>query len=110
MRVEVDLPNKCSLLYPGMYATMTLNVSSGDPAPKIPDDALVFRDGKTYAPIVRSGHIHLAPVTLGSDNGREVEIATGIAPGDLVAMNVGDGIEEGDPVQPVRINNKTPVD
>jgi multidrug efflux pump subunit AcrA (membrane-fusion protein) len=110
MRVEVDLPNKDSLLYPGMYATLRLNVVSGDPAPKIPDDALVFRNGKTYAPVVRNNHIHLAPVTLGTDNGREVEIASGIAPGDLVAMNVGNSVEEGDPVQPVLISAATPID
>lgn len=110
MRVEVDLPNKHSLLYPGMYAIMKINVMSGEPAPRIPDDALVFRDGKTYAPIVRNNHIHLAPVRLGTDNGREVEIAGGVAPGDLVAMNVSDGVEEGDPVQPVMISAATPVD
>jgi membrane fusion protein, multidrug efflux system len=110
VRVEVDLPNKRSLLYPGMYATMILNVSCGEPAPKIPDDALVFRNGTIYAPIVRNKHIHLAPVTLGTDNGREVEIATGVTPGELVAVNVGDGIEEGDPVRPVLMDAKTPID
>jgi RND family efflux transporter MFP subunit len=32
MRVEVDLPNKDSALYPGMYATVVLNVASADNA------------------------------------------------------------------------------
>jgi hypothetical protein len=40
----------------------------------------------------------------------EVETARGVAPGDLIAMNVGDGIEEGDPVQPVMISAATPID
>jgi membrane fusion protein, multidrug efflux system len=101
MRVEVDLPNKDRALYPGMYATLTLNVSSSDNAPRIPDDALIFRQGTAYVPLVKQDHIHLAKVILGDDNGQSVEIAHGISVGSLIALNVGEGVEEGDPVQPV---------
>ena len=101
MRVEVDLPNKNSLLYPGMYATLTLNVSSSDDALRVLDDALVFRGGDAYVPVVQQDRIHLAKVILGNDDGRSVEIARGISAGSLIAVNVGNGVEEGDPVQPV---------
>jgi hypothetical protein len=40
-------------------------------------------------------------VMLGNDDGREVEIASGVSAGDLIALNVGEGVEDGDPVQPV---------
>jgi nuclear transport factor 2 (NTF2) superfamily protein len=56
----VDLPNRDSALYPGMYATVVLNVSSADHSARVPDDALIFRDGKTYAPVVRNDRIQLA--------------------------------------------------
>jgi membrane fusion protein, multidrug efflux system len=102
MRVEVDLPNQDSSLYPGMYATVVLNVSSADDAPFVPDDALIFRNGEAYVPIVRNSRINLAKVMLGNDDGREVEIASGVSAGDLIALNVGDGVEDGDPVQPVK--------
>jgi membrane fusion protein, multidrug efflux system len=102
MRVEVDLPNQDSALYPGMYATLSLNLSSSNEAPHVPDDALIFRDGEAYLPVVRNARIHLAPIKLGTDDGREVEVASGLSPGDLLALNVGEGVEEGDPVQPVR--------
>jgi membrane fusion protein, multidrug efflux system len=101
MRVEVDLPNKKTLLYPGMYATLTLNVSSSDDAVRVPDDALVFRGGDAYVPVVQQDQIHLAKVILGNDDGRSVEIARGISAGSQIALNVGNGVEEGDPVQPV---------
>jgi membrane fusion protein, multidrug efflux system len=101
MRVEVDLPNLDSALYPGMYATAVLNVSSAEDTVSVPDDALVFRHGDTYVPVVRNNRIHLARVALGNDDGREVEIASGVSGGDLIAVNVGEGIEDGDPVQPV---------
>jgi membrane fusion protein, multidrug efflux system len=101
MRVEVDLPNKDSALYPGMYATLTLNVGSSDIAPWVPDDALMFRGGDAFVPIVRKNRIHLARVALGNDDGREVQVASGLSKDDLIAVNVGQGVEEGDPVQPV---------
>ena len=101
MRVEVDLPNKDSAMYPGMYATLTLNVGSSDIAPWVPDDALMFRGGDAFVPVVRKNRIHLARVALGNDDGREVQVASGLSKDDLIAMNVGQGVEEGDPVQPV---------
>ena len=101
MRVEVDLPNKDSALYPGMYATLTLNVGSSDIAPWIPDDALMFRGGDAFVPVVRKDRIPLAKVALGNDDGREVQVAKGLSKDDLIAVNVGQGVEEGDPVQPV---------
>lgn len=101
MRVEVDLPNKDSSLYPGMYATLTLSVGSSESASWVPDDAVIFRGGDAYVPIVRKDRVHLARVALGNDDGREVQIASGLSKDDLVAVNVGQGVEEGDPVQPV---------
>jgi RND family efflux transporter MFP subunit len=101
MRVEVDLPNKDSALYPGMYATLRLSVSSSDKAVQVPDDSLVFRDGATYVPLVQHGRIHLAKVILGNDDGKSVAIASGIPDGALIAVNVGNGAEDGDQVQPV---------
>lgn len=101
MRVEVDLPNSDSALYPGMYATLVLNVSSSDNAPQVPDDALIFRGGATYVPVVQNNRIHLVKVALGNDNGSNVQIASGLSASNLIAVNVGEGVEEGEPVQPV---------
>ena len=86
---------------------MVLNVSSADDAPFVPDDALIFRDGEVYVPIVRNGRINLTKVILSNDDGREVEIASGLSAGDLIAVNVGEGVEEGDPVQPVMFGSST---
>jgi RND family efflux transporter MFP subunit len=101
MRVEVDLENSDSALYPGTYATMELHVSGGGGVPLVPDDALVFRDGKVYVPIVEDNKIHLVEVTLGLDNGREVEVTQGIPEGAWVALNLGQAVRDGDPVQPI---------
>jgi len=67
----------------------------------VPDDALVFRDGKVYVPVVRNNQLHLAEVTLGYDNGQTVEVTAGITPTDKVAVNVGQAARDGENVQPV---------
>jgi len=101
MLVEVDLPNQDLALLPGMYASLELNVNTSASAPTVPDDALIFRDGKPFVPLVRNGRLKLASVTLGYDNGVDVQITDGIAPDDLVALNVGQAARDGDPVRPI---------
>ena len=101
MLVEVDLANENEALYPGMYATAEFTVAMGTGAPMVPDDALVFRDGKVYVPVVHNRQLHLAEVTLGYDNGQTVEVLSGIDPADKVAVNVGQAARDGENVQPV---------
>ena len=45
----------------------------------MPDDALIFREGKPFVPVVRDDHLRLAAVTLGYDNGVNVQI-TAVSP------------------------------
>jgi len=102
MLVEVDLANENQALYPGMYATAEFTVAMGTGAPMVPDDALVFRDGKVYVPVVHDNQLHLAEVTLGYDNGQMVEVISGINPSDKIAVNVGQAARDGENVQPVQ--------
>ncbi len=102
MLVEVDLPNLDLALYPGMYGTADFTVAVPAGVPLVRDDALIFRDNKTYVPIVRGTRLHLAEVTLGYDNGVAVEITSGVGNNDLIAVNVGQSARDGETVQPVR--------
>ncbi|MGA2411909.1 MAG: efflux RND transporter periplasmic adaptor subunit [Candidatus Binataceae bacterium] len=101
MLTEIDLPNTDKVLYPGMYATVDLHVAIPPGVPMVPDDALVFRNGKPFVPVVRDERLTLAPVTLGYDNGIDVEVTEGISDGDMVALNVGQSARDGEPVRPV---------
>ncbi|MHB8383888.1 MAG: efflux RND transporter periplasmic adaptor subunit, partial [Candidatus Binataceae bacterium] len=101
MLVEVDLPNTDLALYPGMYGNAEFIVSIPAGAPLAPDDALVFRDGNVYLPVVKNNLLHLAQVKLGYDNGVAVEIISGIGYDAVVALNVGQSARDGERVQPV---------
>jgi RND family efflux transporter MFP subunit len=106
MLVEVDLPNKDQALYPGMYATVKFKVDISAEAPMVPDDALVFRNGKPFVPLVRNGHLKLAPVDLGYDDGVNVEITEGVTEQDVVAVNVGQSARDGEPVRPITMTGE----
>lgn len=101
MLVEVDLPNTDEALFPGMYGSAEFVVSIPAGAPLVPDEALVFRNGKVFVPVVKNDVLHLTEVKLGYDNGIAVEVATGIDPDAVVALNVGQSAREGERVQPV---------
>jgi hypothetical protein len=46
--------------------------------------------------------VHLAPVTLGFDNGYSVEATSGITTDDQIALNLGQSATEGERVHPVQ--------
>lgn len=102
MLVEVDLPNTDRALLPGMYGTAEFVVSIPAGAPLVPDEALIFRDGKVFVPVVKDNVLHLTQVKLGYDNGIAVEVAAGIEADAIVALNVGQSAHDGEKVQPVR--------
>jgi len=106
MLVEVDLPNTDHALLPGMYAKMDITVDAtaaqgAEVGNMVRDDALVFRDGKVFVPVVRGDHLHLIAVTLGYDNGQTVAVQGDVHPDDLVALNVGQAAEDNEVVHPV---------
>lgn len=101
MLAEVDLPNKDNSLYPGMYARMVMKISSPQDGTVVRDDALVFRDGKIYVPVVRGNELRLISVTLGYDNGQNVVVHGAIKNDDVVALNMGQAVENGERVHPI---------
>jgi multidrug efflux pump subunit AcrA (membrane-fusion protein) len=101
MLIEIDLPNKDHALYPGMYSNIQITSAAAARTLVAPDDALVFRNNQTYLPVVRNNHLQLAQVTLGLDDGHNVEVTGPVHQGDLVAMNLGQAPRDGTPVQPI---------
>jgi multidrug efflux pump subunit AcrA (membrane-fusion protein) len=103
MLVEVDVPNEDAehRLYGGMYAQIAFTVALRGGVPQVPADALVFRSGKIYVPVVHDNRLTLAEVVLGYDDGRLVEVTSGVGPDDLIALNVGQAVHDGEVVQAI---------
>jgi len=95
LRVEVDIPNPKAEFVPGMY----VKVGFGLPARglvQVPAAALLFRaGGPEVARVDQDGHVSFRPVVIGRDDGSIVELSSGVAAGDHLALNVSSQISEG---------------
>jgi RND family efflux transporter MFP subunit len=99
LRVEVDLPNPKDEFVPGMYVKVGFGLAPRGLV-QVPAAALVFRaSGPQVALVDGSGRIHFRNVSIGRDDGSVVELSSGIAPGDRLALNVSSQITDGELVR-----------
>ncbi len=83
-RIEVRVTNPDGVLLSGMYATARLVVASADKALTLPREAVATRDGQRVALKVQGDQVIPAPVVEGLNDGRHVQIVSGLAAGDQV--------------------------
>jgi membrane fusion protein, copper/silver efflux system len=85
--VRIAIANKDKLLKPGMNAYVTLD-SRASSALTIPSNA-VLRNEKYNTVWIQSGHntYKMVHVTIGKEDGEQVEILSGLRAGDIVVTN-----------------------
>jgi RND family efflux transporter MFP subunit len=99
LKVEVDLPNRDQTLVPGMYVDVGFDVPTQG-LMRVPAAALIFRSGgPEIAVIDKDDHVTFRRIEIARDNGTSVEIASGIAAGDRVALNISNQIADGEKVE-----------
>jgi RND family efflux transporter MFP subunit len=99
MLCEVWLNNRDDI-YPGTFVHVTLHLTTPS-LPTVPSTALLLRNNRMTVAVVRDNHVHIAPVKLGVDDGHTVQIAEGVRPGELVALNLPSEVEDGAPIRPI---------
>lgn len=100
MLAEVELDNRGGRFVAGGFASVALEVKA-DPQLQVPVEAIVTRADKTLVPVVDAGRVAYRPVVVSDNDGRFVRIASGLRAGEKVALNVGDSVTEGAPVNVV---------
>jgi RND family efflux transporter MFP subunit len=99
MQTEVDIDNADGAILPGSYVEVTLSVTV-PPLLEMPAEALVMRGEKTQAALVDGDqHVRFKPVVVANDDGQVVHLVSGLQDGDRVALNLGDDVEDGSPLQ-----------
>lgn len=99
LRVEVDIANPKDEFVPGMYVKVDFGLPPRGLV-QVPAAALVFRaSGPEVAVVDGSGRIHFRKVAIGRDDGSIVELSSGVAAGDRLALNVSSQIADGEPVR-----------
>lgn len=108
LRVEVDIPNPKAEFVPGMYVNVGFGLAPRGLV-QVPAAALLFRDsGAQVARVDAQGRLSFRNVTIARDDGSVVELSSGAAAGDRLALNVSSQIGEGQRVQ-VRAGESTPA-
>jgi RND family efflux transporter MFP subunit len=98
MRVEVDLANNDLALVPGMYIQVRFQLKPTKFL-QVPASALLFRAGGPQVAVIDGQHrVKFQDVLIARDNGKVVELASGLAEGDLVAVNISNQIAGGQEV------------
>ena len=102
--VEVDVDNRKGELLPGSLAQVHFKAPSVQTF-VVPVSAIIFRREGTQVGILGANNIaHVVPVTIGQDDGRTVQIVSGLKPGDLVIQDPPDSLIEGEQVNPQHPN------
>jgi hypothetical protein len=106
---EVDIANPDRALLAGMYAQVSFDVKRQDRPIFVPATAVLFDAQGTRVAALHDGVVHWAKVDIESDLGDRLAIATGVAEGDLVAVNPSEHLLEGMRVEPQEMNlDETP--
>jgi RND family efflux transporter MFP subunit len=96
MRVEVDVKNPTGELLAGAYAQVRFRLTSAQPSYTLPGNALLFRpEGVRAATVDANNRVKLLPITLGTDYGTRVSIASGLNGDERVIVNPPDSIIDG---------------
>jgi len=98
--VELQADNTDGALLPGAYAQVSFTLSSNSSRVHIPGSAILYRDQSPAVAIVDSTNtVTLKTVTIGRDQGSQVEIVSGLSVSDTVISTPPDAIRTGDQVR-----------
>jgi RND family efflux transporter MFP subunit len=97
-RVEIDVPNSSRTLVSGMYVQAVFTLPANGLL-QVPAAALVFRaSGPQVAVVGADGTVHFRSVSIARDDGGTVLVASGVAPGEKVVLNLNSQVTEGQKV------------
>jgi RND family efflux transporter MFP subunit len=99
-RMQLVLDNAKSELMPGGYANVKLSLQRDAVPLHIPASALIFnQNGLRVATVGPDDKVQFKTVTIARDLGRDIELASGVAPDDRIIVAPPDGIADGDQVR-----------
>jgi HlyD family secretion protein len=107
-RVTVSVPNPNRRLVAGLFANVELETERLQNRLVVPDEAVLVRQGRDLVFVVEGGRAQWTYVDVGARSGDFVEITTGVAPGDTVAVDghfalAHDAPVEVDEVRPLEV-------
>lgn len=99
--VEVRTNNPGTTLLSGMYGVATIPLARAERAVAVPRDALTTRDGKRVVLRIDKDVVVETPVTEGVSSGAVIQIASGLAAGDVIVADARRDVAAGTKVNAV---------
>jgi RND family efflux transporter MFP subunit len=96
---EVDVDNKSGVLTAGLYCTVRLQLQNSKPVVQLPSQAVIFNKDGLSAAVVVDGKVQFHKLELEADNGADVEVRSGLQPGDRVILSPPVNLTNGMPVK-----------
>ena len=100
--VEIDVNNRDGKLMPGAYGQVSLHLNNGVASLVVPDPAMIFRAQGLQLAVVRDGKVKLVGITAGQDDGKVIQVLSGITAQDEIIQNPPDSILDGQAVHIVQ--------
>jgi RND family efflux transporter MFP subunit len=93
---EIDVPNPSGELMPGAYANVHLHLAQPAKEFVIPTGAVLFQAAGPQVVIVNAQNkLERRKVSIGNDFGNQIEITSGLSPGDRVVSSPPDYVVDG---------------
>ncbi len=102
--VEIDVDNRKSQLMPGAYGEVTLHLNTEVASMVIPVPTMIFQTQGLQVATVVNGKAKLVPITIGQDDGRVIQVVSGLTADSEVIQNPPDSILDGEAVHVVQPN------
>jgi len=107
LQAEFEVQNQREILMPGSYTMVEFSIPSIPNSVILPVNTLVFQSaGLQVAVVDKHNRIDLRNITMGIDFGKEVQINSGVLPGERVIVNPMDSIHQGERVQVIGLASR----
>lgn len=94
--IRASIPNTEGVLRPGLFARVDVILERRDNVILVPEQTLVLNGGKKFVIKVEDGRAQRIEVTTGLRQGADVEILSGLSPGDIVVVSGQAKVRDGD--------------
>lgn len=102
LRTEIHIPGDGPLLA-GAFADVRFTIERERAPVLVPASAMfVRREGPQVMQLGEGDTVHAQAIRVGRDLGKDIEVVTGVAPGDVLVLNPPDDLAEGERVSVVK--------
>ncbi|HEY7385672.1 MAG TPA: efflux RND transporter periplasmic adaptor subunit [Beijerinckiaceae bacterium] len=108
VRLTAEFANPDEALRPGMFMSVTLEVSVKDKATVVPEEAVVSEGLRQLIYVVKDDKVERRVITIGQRQAGQIEVVEGLAPGETIIVRGVQRVRPGVTVRPRPLGSEGP--